>query len=853
MLIQLFDGVGAVSDDGEPLDVGPAKCQAVIAALALSPGRAVPVGRLVELVWGVAPPRTAERTLQSYVTRLRKGLGANKIVRTGAAYRLDIPTDAVDVARFQRLLDAGELEAALAEWTGPPLAGLDAPGLAATVDALVERWLNAVESDLERRIESDPPAAIGALTELTAGHPFREGLWALLMTALYRVGRQADALAAYRAARQHLVEHLGVEPGPRLRELEALILNHDEHLGVVRSPTGPASGRPTGTVTFGFLEVEDSTRWWASHRQEMDAAMARHDAIVRAVSGEHGGYVFATGGDGFGVAFHRASEGAQWAAALQAAVQREPWSGGVEIRLRIALHTGEPEDRANGYVGRPVNVAARLAEVGHGRQTLVSDATAALLDGADLRDLGTYRLEGIVAEQRILQVDDGDHPPLRAEPTRSGNLPRPVGRLVGRDGDLAIVEDAVARHHVVTLVGPGGIGKTRLALAAARNAGGADGAWLIDLADVASPTEVSGSVARVLGIRARSTRTAIDSVIAALETRRSLLVLDGCEHVVAAAAEVVQAIAGGCPSVRVLATSRQGLGLREEKLIAVPPLETAAGVELFNERATAAARGFDPDASRDDVEEICRRLDGVPLAIELAAARTKTLAPADLVERLDDRLRLLTGGPRSGVERHRTLRAAVQWSYDLLTPREQLLFDRLSVFAGSFDLAAAEAVVADAELDVAEVVSLLDDLVERSMVIVEPGPLGRRFQLLETRRLFAAEHLRARGDADEFASRHAQWCGRRVEAVQQMLATAGGNDREGETRLEELWPNIAAAFDWARGSRNGAAAAYVALLTDAANELAPGTVDGDPLHSLRAAIDREAGNGDRTSSRPRVS
>jgi DNA-binding SARP family transcriptional activator len=292
--IRLFGGVAAATDDGEPVDVGPAKCQAVLAVLALSPGSAVPVSRIVRLVWGDEPPRTADKTLQSYVTRLRKALGADSIIRTGVAYRLDVTAASVDIVRFQRLLGLDDTEAALAEWTGTPLAGLHAEGLTATVDGLVEQYLGVVETDLGRRIEDDAHAVIGSLTELTATYPFREGLWALLMTALYRVGRQADALAAYRRAREHLVEGLGVEPGPRLRELESLILGQDEQLGVNRSSMGSVLGVPSGTVTFGFSDVEDSTRLWAAHRREMAESMARHDDFVTAAADRHGGYVFAT-------------------------------------------------------------------------------------------------------------------------------------------------------------------------------------------------------------------------------------------------------------------------------------------------------------------------------------------------------------------------------------------------------------------------------------------------------------------------------------------------------------------------------------------------------------------------------
>jgi predicted ATPase/class 3 adenylate cyclase len=811
--IRLFGGVRATDDRGVPVDVGPAKCQTVLAALALSAGSAVPVDRLVELVWGAAPPRTAGKTLQSYVTRLRKGVGPDAIVRIGAAYRLDLAPDAVDVTRFQRLLAAGDVEAALTEWTGTPMAGLEAPGLSATVDALVEQWLGAVELHLARRVETDAAAAIGSLTELTASHPFREGLWALLMTALYRVGRQADALAAYRRARHHLVEALGIEPGPHLRELEASILGHDEQLRVDRSSRGSELGPPTGTVTFGFSDIEDSTRLWAAHRQDTAAAMTRHDELVRAVVDRHGGTIFATGGDSYGVAFHRAGDAVAWAAELQAAMHREPWPGGVKLQVRIGLHTGETQERAKGYFGPAVIVAARLAAAGHGGQTLVSGVTAALLEAGevsedggrpDLRELGSFRLDGVVAEQRILQLGDGEHPPLRTAEGRRGNLPRRLGRLVGRDRDLEAVAVALAASPVVTLVGPGGIGKTRLALAAARRGEVefAGGAWLVELAGIASSGDVPRAVAEVLDARESPGRTLTQAIVTVLQPRPALVVLDNCEHVIDGVAELARAVAEGCPNVRILATSREGLGLGNghEQLVVVAPLDPAGpAVELFNERASATSPAFNARASRGEVEEICRRVDGVPLAIELAAARTASLSPAELVERLDDRLRLLSGGRRTSVERHRTMRATIRWSYDLLVPPEQVLFQRLSIFAGPFDLAAAESVAADADLDAADVDDLLGGLVDRSMVIVESGPFGRRFRLLETMRQFAAEHLSESGDTDQVAGRHARWCLDRVTHIRQLLA--GPAEIDAVARLGELWPNLRAAVGWACETR----------------------------------------------------
>jgi predicted ATPase/DNA-binding SARP family transcriptional activator len=619
--IRLLGEVGAVTDQGEPADVGPAKCQAVLAALALAAGTAVPEWRLVDLVWGQDPPRTAGRTLQSYVVRLRKGLGHDSIVRVGAAYRLAVTPDSVDALRFQQRMDAGDIEAALTEWTGLPLAGLAVPGLAPTVDGLVERWLVAVETDLECRVRADGTAAIGPLTELTARYPTREGLWALLMTALYQAGRQADALAAYRTARQHLTGDLGVEPGPRLRELQARILDHDERL-------------------------------------------------VR---------------------------------------------------------------------GQPARAAA------------------------------------------------ADGPP--------GNLPRRLGRLIGRERDLEVIAGALAAVPVVTLTGPGGIGKTRLALAAARQAEADDGAWLADLTEITAAGDVPRAVAGALGIKEGTGLPLSRSIVAALRPRRLLLVLDNCEHVVDGAAELAQAIAEGCPQVRILATSRQHLGLSHgfERLIAVTPLDPAGpGAELFGERASAVSPAFDAQAWRPAVVEICRRLDGVPLAIELAAARTTSLTPADIAGRLDDHLRLLARGPRAGAGRHRTLRATIEWSYDLLSPSAQRLFQRLSVFVGPFGLAAAETVAADPALPAADVGDLLGDLVERSMLVVEPGST---FRMLETMRQFAAGRLAESGDVGPVAERHARWCLSQGRHIQRLLA--GPAEIEGVARLGELWPNYRAAFDWA--------------------------------------------------------
>lgn len=802
MKIRLLGGVGAVTDTGDPMDVGPAKCQTVLAALALSPGSAVTVWRLVDVVWGEEPPRTAERTLQSYVTRLRKGLGSDAITRTGDAYRLNVAADAVDVGRFEGFLGEGNVEAALQEWTGTPLAGLDAPSLDATVVGLTERWLAAVELDLERRIDVDPAAHIGRLTELTAAHPFREGLWALLMTALYRVGRQADALAAYRAARRQLVEDLGVEPGPRLQELEVQVLRHDERLEAGRSQVSTAASLPTGTVTFAFTGVENAALEWTERRAAMYEAMARHHDRVQTLVTRHDGQVFSRSGDSFGVVFHSAASATNWATDLHEAMRSESWPGGIALEACVGIHTGEGEEHEGGYFGPAVNIAARLAAAGHGDQTLLSETTASVLDDVELRDLGWYRLDGVVAEQHVFQLGAGNYPALRIEDLFRGNLPRRLGRLIGRDQELDTIVDALANYPVVTLVGPGGIGKTRLALAAAELAAVGGDAWLIDLAEIDSLDQVPRAVADTLDAAERPDVTLVRSIVDALRSRRALLILDNCEHVLDGAAELAEAIVRGCENVRLVATSRERLGVTNERIITVPPLDaTGPAVDLFNERATAVSAIFDPSGDRPAVEAICRRLDGIPLAIELAAAHTRSLSPADLAERLERRLRVLDGTRRSGADRHRTLRSAIQWSYNLLTPTEKTLFQRLTVFTGPFDLAGAEQVASDPHPDLIDVGTALSRLVEQSMLTVESGPFGRRFRLLEPIREFGADHL-DESESRELAQRHARWCLSETTHIHQLLA--GWSEIEGVARLAELWPNLRAAFRRAcdAGDRN---------------------------------------------------
>ncbi len=833
--ISLLGGTRIEVAPGVEIDPGPQKCQELLAALALEPAVAITVPRLVELLWDEHPPRTAEKTLQTYVARLRKMLGPDMIVRTGAAYRLDVDPDSIDTSRFRAALRRGDTQAALREWTGAPLAGIETEGLRPLLDSLVEEWLDAVEADLGQAVETDPGAATGRLTELVAAHPFREEIWALLMTALYRTGRQAEALDAYRRARATLVDTLGVEPGPRLRELEQLILAQDETLGAAENRPARRAERqaPTGTITFGFVELDDVTRLWSDHPADAADVISEFEDTARTIAAEHRGFVFIGGAETLGVSFDSASDAATWALAVHQAMATRDWPHDAPVGIRVGLHTGEADERNGSYYGPTVMLANRLASVGHPGQTVATTVTAMLGGHAEHGDLGTFTFEGVKGAHALQQVGQGTFPPLRVAAQQRDRLPRPANRLIGREELVSAVGSALIDGPLVTLVGPGGVGKTRLAIEVARRDRdvSADGVWFVGLAEVAESADVARTVADAIGVQETSEQSVFDAIVAALRTKNGLLVLDNCEHVVDGASELVATIARHCHGLTVLATSREGLGLAAERLIAVGPLDIgAASVQLFAERALASDRTFELDRQRATVEAVCRRLDGVPLAIELAAARVRTLTPADLLARLDDSFRLLTGARRGTVERHRTLRATMQWSYDLLTDKQRLLFRRLSVFSGPFDLLAAESVVADEQVPAADITVLLGDLVDQSMCTVESDAFGRRFRLLEPMRQFALDELRLDRSDDELRRRHADHVRDRIADIHKLLT--GNDEIEGAAKLDEIWPNLRSALDWAVDQRD------LGLATDLIGPVVPQGFLRRGLGELRDWIER---------------
>jgi predicted ATPase/class 3 adenylate cyclase len=567
---------------------------------------------------------------------------------------------------------------------------------------------------------------------------------------------------------------------------------------------------PTGTVTFLFTDLEGSTRLWEQYPEAMQDALARHDAILRDAIATRDGYVVKMTGDGAHAAFATADRAVHAAIEAQLALQREPWGETGPLRVRMGLHTGAAELRDGDYFGTEVNRAARLMAVAHGGQVVCSQTTADLARGmlsgsVGLVDLGEQQLRDLQVPERVFQITHADLPAefaaLRTLDAFPGNLPLQVTEFVGRDEELTEVAKLLSKSRVVTLTGSGGVGKTRLALQAAAEAlpHYTDGAWFVDLAPIDDDSFVAAEIATTMGLPEHRQGDREEALVGALARRRALVVLDNCEHLVDMVARVVDLVERRCPGVTVLATSQEGLGVEGEVTFPVRPLREDDAERLFVERAEAVRHGFQVTAEVEDtVAELCRRLDGIPLAIELAAARVASMSPAAILERINERFRLLGQGRRTARRRHQTLRAAVDWSYGLLSEPEQLVFERLTVFAGGFTLEAAEAVVADEQVDSLEVLDLISGLVAKSMLQLEERGADDRYRLLETMRDYGLERLAERGDVDEFRQRHAMhYLAFAEEAAPKLF---GADDVRWIERVSDEHANLRAALTWLRDS-----------------------------------------------------
>jgi predicted ATPase/class 3 adenylate cyclase len=556
---------------------------------------------------------------------------------------------------------------------------------------------------------------------------------------------------------------------------------------------------PSGVVTFLFTDVEGSTRRWETDAESMRAALAAHDEVLRGAIEAHGGWLFKHTGDGVCAAFASPRSAVDAAVAAQRVL---------ELPVRMGLATGEAELRGGDYFGAVLNRAARVMAAGHGGQILLAESTAVLLSGVDLLDLGPRRLRDLPTPVQVFQVQaDGlqaDFPALQALDANPGNLRPAPTSFIGRESEAGEVQAAVKAHRLVTLTGVGGVGKTRLALEVAGRLVDEfpDGVWFFELAAVTDPAAVPDAVAAVLGITQQPGKSVAQSVAAALEGRMRLLVFDNCEHLLNAAADLIEAILAASATTTMVATSREGLGVTDERLWPVPSLDVGAGVDsaavaLFVERAQHVSPRFTvgDDGEAAAVVEICRRLDGIPLAIELAASRMAAMTASEVRDRLDQRFRLLVGS-RRGLERHHTLRHAVAWSYDHLEDAEKALLDRCSVFAGGFDLHGACAVAGfpDAPDDFATL-DLLDALVRKSLLVADRSAGRTRFAMLETIRQFAEEQLVARGEASEIRAAHSRYfAGREADILARWDSP---RQREAYDWFTIELANLRTAFRWA--------------------------------------------------------
>jgi predicted ATPase/class 3 adenylate cyclase len=590
---------------------------------------------------------------------------------------------------------------------------------------------------------------------------------------------------------------------------------------------------PSGTVTFLLTDVEGSTALWEEAPEAMHVALARHDAIFESLVGDHHGVHIRPRGEGdsrFAV-FPSASDAVAAALAIQRAFAAESWPTPRPIKVRIGIHTGEAELRDGDYYGSVVNRCARLREVGHGGQVLLSKATAglvggALAPGAHLRDLAEHQLRGFEGTERVFQLVHpelpADFPPLVGAHRRTHNLPAPTTSLIGRDEDVDYVRNLLRRDDVriVTITGAGGVGKSRLGLQVAANLLDcfADGVFFVELAPISEPDLVLSTIAHVLGLREAGGCSLRETVKGYLTEKHLLLLLDNFEHLLPSASLVADLLAS-CPELKVLATSRAVLHLRGEREYAVPPLPCPdperlppvaalvgyGAVALFVQRAVDSRAEFAlTEENALAVAEVCRRLDGIPLAIELAAAQVGVLAPKQIAARVDDRFRLLTGGDRAALPRHRTVRALLDWSYDLLSQPERVLLRRLAVFARGWTLEAADDICAGHGVAPEGILDLLAQLVQQSLVITDDHDGAVRYRFLETIRAYGLDRLAEHGEADGTRRRHADFFLRLAETAEPELW--GLEQGPWAERLEREHENIKAALRWALDHKEAAVA-----------------------------------------------
>lgn len=576
----------------------------------------------------------------------------------------------------------------------------------------------------------------------------------------------------------------------------------------------------SGTVTFLFTDIEGSTQLLHRLGEGYARVLAEQREILRVAFEKFNGREMDTQGDAFFVAFARASDAVNAVAESQRALASHPWIDGVTVRVRMALHTGEPIIGATGYIGMDVHRAARICSAGHGGQVLLSQTTSDLVQDhlpydVSLRDLGEHRLKDLQRPEHIFQLVisglPSEFPSLKSLDALPNNLPIQLTSFIGREKELREIKSRFATTRLLTLTGVGGTGKTRLALQVGADVldDFHDGVWLIELAPISDAEFVPQAIATALNLREQPGRAVVDLLKDSLARKNSLLIPDNCEHLIEACAQISDTLLRAAPQLKILATSREALGIAGESTFPVPSLDLPQAsqtspeslsqyeaVRLFIERAVAVQPNFHvTNQNAPAVAQICFRLDGIPLALELAAARVRGMSVEQIASRLDDRFRLLTGGSRTALPRQRTLQAAIDWSYKLLSEQERVLLQRLSVFVGGWSLEAAEFICSGAGLDSSEILDLLLRLVDKSLVVAQASEINSRYHWLETIRQYAQEKLVEAGETEFIRDQHLEFFSEFVARLEPRIRSAELPIALAE--LEADYDNVRAAIQWA--------------------------------------------------------
>ncbi|HUG08107.1 MAG TPA: BTAD domain-containing putative transcriptional regulator [Acidimicrobiia bacterium] len=786
MQYRALGSLEAISPDGELVPLGGVKQRRVLACLLVHHNEVVSADRLIDVTWGTDIPASPKSALQTYISRLRKNLGEEAISAKSPGYVLRVGPDDLDALVFERLVADGRrmaelgshesaverFDAGLAMWSGEAYADFLYEDFArGEAERLQELRRSAVEDRLESLIElGRHREAIPRLEQALEENPLRERLWHAFMVALYRDGRQADALRAFSQARQKLIDELGVEPGPDLRDLEERILMQDPSLSGSgkRDPAGLPEGEVTFLVATSVDEVEsDETSIWP---------------MLKAKAGEHGGTVVQELSEQRLVVFDTPRS------AIETAIDVQRDEAG--SRLALAIHVTEAHLRRGEYVSNGVSRILRVGAVAAPTQIVLTAAAARALTPLDpparLEFLEDLFIPGMSSPEPLYALWHSDSSPrietVASQPKtnlQSGGLTS----FVGRGAEIQEIRSSTVGHRLVTLVGPGGVGKTRLAFQVAADLVGrhSGGVWIVELAPL-EPSLIEAAILETLRIEPFPDETWTDAVARHARHGSLFIVLDNCEHVIDHVAAAVDQLLRASEHVHILATSRERLGVPGEFVFQVSGLATPAAnesidpsklsenesVALFVARGRNVRPEFDVDGDiAHAVATVCRRLDGMPLAIELAASRLDVLTPVEIADRLDDRFRLLVSRARGIPARQKTLEAVIDWSYELLSESEQVLLRTLAVFRGTFDIEAVEDVCAGPEVPAEDVLDMLSGLVSKSLVTVAVGSGATRYSLLETVNAYATRLLDASGERDDIGDRHADHYRRLARAWEQ--------------------------------------------------------------------------------------